>query len=66
MLQPVTGPSTAAAILPTLEVDVKSSLTHALLIPARMVALVLTQVRGTTHVNAVSYTHLTLPTSYSV
>ena len=26
VLQPVTGPSTAAAILPTLEVDVKSSL----------------------------------------
>ena len=46
-------PSTAAALQPTLEINVKSSLTHALLIPARMVVLVPTRVQETTHVNVV-------------
>ena len=53
VLQSMTRHSTAAALLPTLEINVKSSLTHALLIPARMVALVLTWAQGFTHVNVV-------------
>ena len=53
VLQSMTRHSTAAALLPTLEINVKSSLTHALLLAARMVALVLTLAQGITHVNVV-------------
>ena len=53
--QSVNRSSTVVAILPTLEINVKSSRTHALLIliPVRMVALVPTRVQGITHVNVV-------------
>ena len=53
VLQSVKRPSTVVALLPTLEINVKLSLTHVLLIPARMEALVLTQAQGATHVTVV-------------
>ena len=55
VLQSVKRPSTVLATLPTLEISVKSSLILALLIriPARMVALAITQVQKSTHVTVV-------------